>query len=139
MVFTGTVVKRDEPFTLGAVVGSADPIGWTFVVESVEHGPQADRVRVESPRMDASCGIEFSLGGRYRVLAHDQGGALTAMQEDATQLEGLSDDVRPPTEPGGLTFGSWPPVIGLAALLVIVALVAWSAWGAPMRKPRPGS
>jgi hypothetical protein len=140
IIFTGTVVKRDEPFSLGmGVVSSDDRIGWTFVVESVETGPQVNRVRVESPRMDASCGVEFSLGGRYRVRAHDEGGSLSTVQGDVTPLERLPDAVRPPTEAGAVTFGAWPAVIGLAAVLLAVAFVAWSGFGARTTEARRDS
>jgi len=120
MVFTGTVVKRDEPFSFGMGITSSDtPIGWTFVVESVETGPRLERVRVESPLMDASCGIEFALGQRYRVQAYDEGGSLTAVSDDVAQLEPLPDALRPPKEADGLTFGMLP-AIGLAAVLLLL-------------------
>ena len=123
LVFTGTVVKRDEPFSFGLdFTSSADPIGWTFVVESVDKGPQLDRVRVESPRSGVSCGVEFTLGQRYRVLAHAQGLSLSVAGGDATKLQPLPDAVRPPTEPGGLTFPASVEVWGLLVLLAIFIL-----------------
>jgi len=134
MVFTGTVVKRDEPFSFGMGTTKGDtPIGWTFVVESIETGPQLERVRVESPLMDASCGIEFTLGQRYRVQAHDEGGSLRAVSGDATQLDPLPDALRPPTEAGGLTFGMWPAAIGFGAVLLPLGVLAFRAGRSVLR------
>jgi hypothetical protein len=121
------------------ITSSDTPIGWTFVVESIEQGPQLDRVRVESPLMDASCGIEFTLGQRYRVQAYDQGGTLSVMSGDATQLEPLPDEMRPPTEAGGLTFTFSLEIAALAAiLLVFLGLAVWwratGSGGVPARR-----
>jgi hypothetical protein len=126
MIFVGTVVKRDEPLILGSYT-SADPIGWTFAVDSIEKGPRVDRVRVESARISASCGFEFKFGQRYRVFAYRVGGALQTGQGDVTQVEALPKSIRPPTEPGGISGIqlSFDAVAGAAGLILMVGVAAW--------------
>ena len=122
VVFTGTAVKRDEPFSLG-VVTSADMIGWTFVVDSVEKGQVGDRIRVESPLHDGACGARFRFGQRYRIFAYERDGTLEAYGSDMTQLKPL--DNPPPTEPGGLTFGALP-LLGIVVWVVVLGGLVWT-------------
>lgn len=130
MAFTGTVVRRDEPFTLG-VQSSLDPIAWTFVVDAVRSGPDASRITIHSPRMDASCGIQFELGQRYAVRAEwREDGTLGAIQGEATLIEPVA---QPPRVEGSFTASfEWAPV-GVGGALVLVLLVAFVAFVARRR------
>ena len=69
-VFTGTMVEADvaEPgFTPGT---------WTFAVDSVFKGVDADRVEVTSHTQSAACGLIFKEEKRYVVFAHRENGKL---------------------------------------------------------------
>jgi hypothetical protein len=121
VIFTGTAVKRDEPFSLG-IQTSADMIGWTFVVDSVEKGEVGDRIRVESPLHEGACGARFRFGQRYRIFAYDLSGTLETYGSDVTQLAPLENP--PPTEPGGLTLGELP-LLGMGVWLVVLGGLVW--------------
>jgi hypothetical protein len=122
LVFTGTVVRRDDPFI--PILGSSfDAIAWTFAVDEAVKGSPGERVRVESPSSDASCGIGFRLGGRYHVRAYaSDGGTYEAIMGDATPMRPLADP--PPTEAGGINLATEGSARVLVAIAAIVGLGA---------------
>jgi hypothetical protein len=128
VVFTGTVIRRDEPFRLGNVMSSLDPIQWTFAVDGIEKGSVGNRVTISSPRSDASCGIAFALGQRYRVRAHGSGlFGLEAILGDADSIQPL---VTPsPLETGGVSLPIPSAVLIVvlfgALAVVTVGVVSW--------------
>jgi hypothetical protein len=127
VAFTGTVVRRAEPFVLWAV-GSLDPIAWTFVVDEVQDGPAATRITVTSPRMDASCGIQFELGQRYRVSAvSGDAGNLEVISGDAHRIEPLAQP--PPVEGSFVATLDWSPILvgGAVMLALVLSAVAFGA------------
>jgi hypothetical protein len=70
LIFTGTVVRATRPPLMAS---TADEVTWTFVVDGREKGPRHDRIDVASAMDEVSCGFEFQIGQRYRVLAYRQG------------------------------------------------------------------
>jgi hypothetical protein len=70
VIFVGTVTDVDEPGPVDAVLGSGDTVVATLRIHNVRKGRlRGRRARVRTPRSSASCGIEFEVGGRYRVYA----------------------------------------------------------------------
>jgi hypothetical protein len=66
LIFTGTAIRADYP---GWLTSTGAEVIWTFKVDGVEKGRQRERIKVASALEEASCGYEFQLGERYRVLA----------------------------------------------------------------------
>lgn len=62
VVFTGRTVEREEAG--GILVGSGDPVAWTFAVDRLHKGATRDEQEVVSARSEATCGVEFELGER---------------------------------------------------------------------------
>jgi hypothetical protein len=133
VAFTGTVVKRVEPFSLWEM-SSLDPIAWTFVVDDVQDGQASTRITVTSPRMDASCGIQFELGQRYRVNAvMGSGGALEVISGDAHAIEPLA---HPPRVEGSFDAAlEWSPLLVALALMVALAMAVVAFGASPRRTP----
>jgi hypothetical protein len=119
-VFTGTVVRRDEPVRL-FMFSSADPIAWTVVVDAVQKGDIDKQVTVYSPRNDASCGIDFVLGGRYEMFAYGSDGRLEVGQGDVQQIGALAD--APAVEAGWLYFDDVGSVMPVLTILAVAGLV----------------
>jgi hypothetical protein len=145
VVFTGTAVRSDDEF-IGPVISTADPIYWTFAVDSVSRGQAGERFTVTSPRGSASCAAGFELGKRYRVVAW--GGDPSrpkVLQGDATLLPPLADPPR--------IEGAFPPMritlpIAVGGVLVAGALLgllairlaaARTARSPGSGRPSPGS
>ena len=132
-VFTGTVVRRDEPVRF-LTYSSADPIAWTVVVDNVRKGEVGSRVTVYSERMDASCGVEFELGHRYEIFGYSSDGQLHAGIGDVRHA-GLPDDP-PPIESGGLyvdDFGTLVPLVAVLAILGLIVSVSVAAFAGGRR------
>lgn len=66
VVFVGTPTKGVKPE--GDAVSSADPVRWTFDVESVHKGDVTQTVDVISALDSASCGIPFEIDRPYLVF-----------------------------------------------------------------------
>jgi hypothetical protein len=138
VIFTGTVVRRDDEY-LRDIVSSADPYFWTFVVDGVEKGDVGERFTVSSPRGGASCGFGFALGSRYRVLAwggDDPGRPEVFSGNGTEQLEPLED---PPAVEGEFVIlgdAGALPVVGLGLVGLIGIGFGW--WILRRRGVRPG-
>ena len=133
VVFTGTAVRRDDEFP-GPIISSLDPYYWTFVVDGVELGDVGRRFTVASARSGASCGVDFTLGQRYRVVAWggDVQGKPLVTGGDAELLPQLANN--PPVEgefgppladvllAHALDPFTWLPIVGVLVLLVSVLM-----------------
>lgn len=98
LVFTGTLVDREEPPS-GGTVSSADPVTLTFEVERVYKGSAVRDLDLTTARSSASCGLELEGRGPFLVFATDRGG-LTA---------GLCDGSRPLNKKIPASFGEGTP------------------------------
>ena len=76
VVFEGVVVGRLDPSAGSPLIGSGDPIIWTFAVDRPVKGSVGLQQTVQSARSGVSCGFTFTLGTRYRVYANFAGGVL---------------------------------------------------------------
>jgi hypothetical protein len=108
------------------MASTADEVTWTFVVDGREKGPRRDRIDVASAMDEVSCGFEFQIGQRYRVLAYRQGDTfrtgLGSGNEELPLLNGM-----PPLEgdyyrvviavPAPVLYAV--PVVVLLAILVL--------------------
>ncbi len=86
VVFEGVVGSHRDPNTGATIIGSGDPIFWTFTVERVIKGAVSRVQEVASARSGASCGIRFEEGARYRVYANYVGGTLSTGLGSGTRL-----------------------------------------------------
>jgi hypothetical protein len=120
IMFVGTAVRReDEAF--GPMVSTGDPILWTFVVDSVERGQVGNRVTIASPRGSETCGIDFTLGHRYRVTGWGDGHAPPeAIHGDAVELEQLPN---PPSVEG--EFRIFPRYLIVVGGVLVLCLAAF--------------
>ncbi len=74
VVVLGVVVDSDDPF-FGPIMSSADPVRYTIAVERVFKGNEVgSQVEVSTARSGASCGLEMSIGQRWRLYAYRDGG-----------------------------------------------------------------
>lgn len=76
VVFEGTAGSHRDPNAAAPVIGSGDPIFWTFTVDQVIKGNVNLVQEVASARFEGSCGITFEEGARYRVFATYTDGVL---------------------------------------------------------------
>ena len=76
VVFEGTAIGRVDPNAGGPLIGSGDPIVWTFSVDRPIKGSVMPQQAVESARSGASCGFTFTVGTRYRVYGKYEGAVL---------------------------------------------------------------
>ena len=76
VVFEGVAGTHRDPNAGAPVISSGDPIFWTFAVERVVKGAASPVQEVASARFEASCGIRFQEGARYRVYARYVDGVL---------------------------------------------------------------
>jgi hypothetical protein len=133
-LFTGTAIRRDEPFSL--VQSSLDMIAWTFAVDDVREGARTDRIVVRSPRMDASCGVEFELGQRYAVSARaGDGGGLEVWIGEAERIDPIADP--PPIEGSSVEYLTWTTVGVFGAVLLVFVAFALDEVSGRRRPPSP--
>ena len=129
-IFTGTVVRRDD--VLFRLSQPAEQYLWTLVVDEVEKGRVEDTMVVASPRLGASCGMKFELGGRYRGMAYEGSDPtwLEVISGDAVELPPLAN---PPKVEGAFGIPGTDAVFRLATdPLVLVILFAIGAIAAGM-------
>ena len=109
VIFTGTAVARED-------VGPLSPVRWTFVVDAVEKGSVDNRTTVESARAGGSCGVEFRLGQRYRVVVADAQRMDVWSYDGTHQLEPLANP--PPIEGDSGSWRSWiAAIVGVAGVV----------------------
>jgi hypothetical protein len=130
--FVGVVAAIDDP-SIGPLVGTGDPLQYTFAVEQTLKGELGERIRVFSAREGASCGQEFALAQRWRVYAYvDEEGRLGSGLCSGNELLAEGAPI-PPASPTPLTL---PPVAVLVALGVALVVAGFSVW-AFTRQPGP--
>ena len=138
-IFSGTAVAVADPrlpFDMG--IWSFDLMRWTFVVDDVEKGPAAlVRATVQSERLGMSCGYEFELGNRYRVVATEGREGLYASSFGGTeQIKSLPNP--PPVETPAPGPGLNPYVLAaFAAVAIFAALVFGRHWDSPSHPRSP--
>jgi hypothetical protein len=117
LIFTGTAVRVDDPrAAFDPMQSSADLLEWSFVVDDVRKGSAAERVTVRTERSGSSCGTEFQLGRRYRVVAIDRDdGFYTGQGYGTKRIDPLPDS--PAVEGSFAAFG-----IGPLGVLIFVEL-----------------
>jgi hypothetical protein len=141
VVFSGRVLAV-EPERPRTVVGSTDPMTWTFSVDRRYKGDAQAPQPVVSVRSEASCGVEFREGRTYLVLgSHQQAGGTLNLASTlcngtrelaavpAADLAVLGPGQVPPpvvaptpaTEPTGRDAGL--PIVAGLGVLVAAALV----------------
>jgi hypothetical protein len=86
VVFEGVAGAHRDPNAGAPVQGSGDPIFWTFTVDRQVKGAVAPVQEVGTARSDASCGIRFLEGVRYRVYAQYEGAALMTSAFSGTRV-----------------------------------------------------
>ena len=120
VVFTGTAVRVEDPWSgLGGTHSTFDLRRWTFAVDEVEKGDVGERFTVASTG-SASCGMQFQLGIRYRVIAWDVGRGLEVFTANGT--EAMPPLASPPPVEG--TFTAGPPIVLIVAGLAAAAITA---------------
>ncbi|MGH2749774.1 MAG: hypothetical protein ACRDK3_02690 [Actinomycetota bacterium] len=145
--FVGVVTsseRTDRP-SGGPVVAAGGNFLYTFAVDEVLGGGVESAIEVNSHSEGASCGIKFREGGRYIVFAYESRRGLQTHLCTRTETVGASVSFggRPPAgevepsgaqnDPGG---EAGPPglLVGAAAILALVALVALAKWLLPARR-----
>lgn len=93
LVFEGTARSSHDP-NAGAAISSGDPVFWTFTVDRRIKGDAAADQVVSTPRSGASCGVDFTVGVRYRVFAVEREGVFVT-----TLGSGTRETVLVPEEP----------------------------------------
>lgn len=122
VAFVGVVAGVTDAKAGNPVIGSGDPIVYTFAVEQVVKGPAAVQIDLSSPRDGASCGQTFSLAERWRVFASADGsGGLATGICSGNELLGENAPL-PPVDPPA------PPIGLLLVVAAVVLLGAVSAW-----------
>jgi hypothetical protein len=86
VVFEGAAGTHRDPNAGAPVIGSGDPIFWTFIVDRVIKGNVNLVQEVASARSGVSCGIRFQEGARYRVYAGYVDGVLHTGLFSGTRL-----------------------------------------------------
>ncbi|HYR94083.1 MAG TPA: hypothetical protein VEP48_07745 [Methylomirabilota bacterium] len=78
VIFTGVVTGGSRQFSFGipCSVSSADPVTFSFDVETVYKGDVPKATAVTTVVGGASCGYEFVSGRRYTVFGTSAGGKL---------------------------------------------------------------
>ncbi len=131
VVFVGTPTKSVKPE--GEVVSSADPVRWTFDVDTVHKGDVTQTVEVISALDSASCGIPFEVDRPYLVFGvlNDEtitadlcGGTERLAQIPADDLASLGTGAMPAAQSAtGTAGGSSGSLWGSLPIVVAAALV----------------
>jgi len=128
VVFEGVVRSASPPFILES---SGEPVDYTFAVEKRLKGAgSAEDLEVSSALGEASCGVEFLVGERWRVFARSDGHGL---QTNLCAGNRLLDKASPET--AGPSGGSGPgeampgglPGVGLVAALLLLVMLLFSS------------
>lgn len=125
--FIGVVTQVAVP-EAGPIISTADPIFYTFVVETALKGPLEEdgQVVVSSTRDGASCGQAFAISERWRIFAYSDKGQLATTICSGNELlaEHVSLPVLPTTLDDGLSLPPPEVLFGIGAILVLVAVSA---------------
>jgi hypothetical protein len=86
VVAVGVVVGRDDPFFGTPISNSVDPVRYTVAVEEVLKGDVGSQIKVTTARDGAGCGLELSIGQRWRLHAHRDDGLRVSLCGGSTFL-----------------------------------------------------
>ncbi len=136
VVFTGKAIERHDPNTGYPMQNSADPIHWTFDLESTQKGKVDERPVVTTSRDEASCGFTFVVGKRYQVFARQSGGELETNLCDGTRELGANQQ---PYAPPPATQAPPPPTPPPATPTPTPATPAPTPTIAPTSTPSPSA
>jgi hypothetical protein len=125
VAFVGVVAAIDDPGGGGPLVGSADLLRYTFLVEEAVKGDPPASLALVSARSGASCGMEFAAAQRWRVFAYvDETRRLQTGLCSGNEL--LAEGVPiPPISPPA---PEAPPVAVLLAIGAAIVLAGISGW-----------
>ncbi len=124
VAFTGVVAKVEDPST-GPMVGSADPIFYTFAIEEALKGEPGSAPQVLSARDGVSCGMTFAAGQRWTVYAWvAESGRLETGLCSGNEL--LAEDVPIPDLEGEEVGVSAQVLVAVGVGLLIVAVSAFA-------------
>lgn len=116
--FVGIVLTEFDPRAGAEFISSADPIGYTFTVEMVWKGVDADTMTVWSARFGASCGYRFRTGVRYIVMGQNRGGQpRSGLCSGVTPFEGALEARYVLPFPGRIARGATWPALARGDLL----------------------
>jgi len=121
VAFVGVVAAINDPGS-GPLIGSADPLRYTFALEQTLKGAPKLSLDVLSARSGASCGMEFAAAQRWRIYAYaDEAGQLQTGLCSGNELLAENAPIPVPTP-------APPPAALLFAVAGVVLLGAVSAW-----------
>ncbi len=147
VAFVGTLAGTDRPIPAAVQPGMVE-IVWTWDVERSQDKIDSAQIQLAaSPDDGANCGVSFSRGERWLVIAHQSEGRLSSSSCSMNQLmDGSQPDVEAqiadmvtvvsPAEPGEPAAQSSAP--SLPVVLIIAAtvlLAAISGWAFFQRRP----
>ena len=137
VVFTGRATERHDPNTGPPMQNSADPIHWTFDVESTQKGRANAGQIVSSSRDEASCGVTFVLGRRYQVFARqaESGELETSLCDGTRELSAGQAGYVPPAA----TFVPQPPTPATATPAAPTPTVTLEPSPRPKPPPSPSA
>ena len=98
LVFEGIAASSHDP-NAAAPISSGDPIYWTFIVDHRIKGDAAAEQTVWTPRSGATCGVDFTVGVRYRVFAAARDGAFMSTLGSGTREAVLVPETTTTTKP----------------------------------------
>ena len=122
VVFTGTAVGREDVGPLRLNFDIFSPVRWTFVVDAVEKGSAGNRTTVESERAGGSCGVEFRLGQRYRVVVADAERMDVWAYDGTHHLDPLANP--PPIEGDSGSWKSWITAVVVVGVVLLALTLA---------------
>ena len=137
VVFVGTVVEIDDPHRARDIISSADLLDVRFEVEALFKGEAGSTIEVKTFRDEASCGYNFTEGGRYLVFI--DGDSKTDfcsgnIASPSANILVLLGDATPPTvtdvqvQPETPAAREWSPIwiwTGIGALILLSSYVAF--------------
>ncbi|OCA90447.1 hypothetical protein A8F94_00720 [Bacillus sp. FJAT-27225] len=137
-IFSGKVIRFEDPRANSFIQSSADPISVVFEVKSSWKGVKESQVIVNTAKSSASCGYEFSVGNDYLVYAYgDKNQLETGMCERTDLLQQASGDLqilgvgKPPTIKVDLASSESPPFmmigsgVGIGLFLAAIIFIRW--------------
>jgi hypothetical protein len=135
VAFVGVVASARDPSGGNPIVGSGDPIRYTFVVQEVlkQGVAPAATVEITSARDGASCGQTFAVAQRWRLYAYRDGATLSTGICSGNEL--LAERVPVPVV--GSPEGGPPPLGLLVALGASTLVAAVSLWAFTRRGRLP--
>lgn len=124
-VFEGVAVAKTSE-GIGIFQSTADPVRFTFRVETQVKGQLPDQVVVATAAEGPSCGAGFQVGERWRVFARSDGKDVASNLCSGNRLLDEAAQVTQPPADGAQRADPATPVLfglGFVGLLALVALL----------------